>query len=146
MVENAHLIGERLALVVKLDHLESEFEKVHDAMPLLATRVALIEEWQNNHPDTHRLEGIALEVARRALDEKLHTMNNLKAQIDSERNTFITRELYDREHRRMQDDIANLRASRDTDTGVNASEKSLLDRFWPILLGVVALLLGHFWK
>ena len=111
MAENAHLIGERLALVMKLDHLEREFEKVHDALPLLFTRVALIEEWQSAHPNTHKLEAIAVEVARRALDEKLHTMNNLKAQIDSERNTFITRELYDREHRRMQDDIANLRAS-----------------------------------
>ena len=109
---------------------------------MLFTRVALIEEWQSAHPNTHKLETIAVEVARRALDEKLHTMNNLKAQIDSERNTFITRELYDREHRRMQDDIANLRASRDADTG----EKSLLDRFWPILLSIAALLLGHFWK
>ena len=142
MVENAHLIGKELALVMKLERLEKEFEKVHDVVPLLSTRVALIEEWQSNHPDTHRLEGVALEVARKALDEKLHTMNNLKAQIDSERNTFITRELYDREHRRMQDDVANLRSSRDADTG----GKTLLEKFWPILLGVVALLLGHFWK
>ena len=158
MSDNAHLVGEHLARVVALDHLEREFEKVHDALPILATRVALVEEWQQSQPGTHRLEGVALTVAKEATDKRLEDMNNLRKQIDSERNTFITRELYDREHLRMREEltnlrmtqeaaIANLRTSRDESVG----EKGTLERFWPLLLsaGILAIAIieaAQHWK
>ena len=133
--DNVLLIGERLAQVMALDHLEREFEKVHDALPGLLARLAVLETWQRGHPDTHRLEGVALSLAREATDSRLHAMNELRQQIDQERGMYITRELYDREHQRMQEEVANLRTSRDTSTG----EKSALERFWPLLLSAAIL-------
>ena len=158
MADNAHLVGERLARVMALDHLEREFEKVHDAMPELLTRIVQLEVWQRSHPDTHRLEGVALEVAKRATDQRLESMNELRKQIDQERGTFISRELYDREHLRMREELANLRTTQDaaitnlrttqdatnatlrTSRDESAGEKGTLERFWPLLLsaGILA--------
>ena len=131
-----------------LEHLAKEFEKVHDALPGLVTRIVQLEVWQSSHPDTHRLEGVALEVAKRATDQRLESMNELRKQIDMERGTFISRELYDREHLRIREElttlrttqeaaIANLRTSRDESVG----EKGTLERFWPLLLsaGILAI-------
>ena len=138
MPDDAHLIGTRLAHIISLDHLSREFEKVHAALPVLTTRVAVVESWIVKHPDTHRLEGVALALAREATDGRLHSMNELRQQIDRERGTYITCELYDREHQRLQADIASLRSSRDTSTG----EKSALERFWPLLLSAALLALA----
>lgn len=155
--DNVLLIGERLAQVMALDHLEREFEKVHDALPLLATRVAIVEEWIGRHPDTHRLEGVALEVAKKATDQRLESMNELRKQIDMERGTFISRELYDREHLRMREELAGLRTTQEaalanlrttqeaaianlrTSRDESAGEKSALERFWPLLLSAAIL-------
>jgi hypothetical protein len=155
--------GRRVAL---LGHLAKEFEKVHDSQPRLTerlallenwhvlhpdihsalpgvlTRLSLVEGWQRDHPDTHRLEGVALGVAKTATDLRLENMNELQKQIESERGCFITRELYDREHRRLLDDITILRSNNDVSSG----EKSTLEQFWPFLLAIFMYLLGHFWK
>src|ERR1017187_10858789 len=111
----AHRKGE--ALMIDLTHLESEFEKVHDALPVLTVRVAVIEEWLKSHPETHRLEGVALAVAKVATDLRLESMNNLRLQIDSERGSFITRELYAHEHERMRGEYETLRKQIDSERG-----------------------------
>ena len=126
-----------------LEHLAKEFEKVHDELPLLLVRIAVVEEWQRTHPDTHRLEGVALALASTITAAKLHDMNELRKQIDTERGTFITRELYDREHQRIREELSDLRSSRDTSSG----EKGLLEQLWPFILAALTFLAGHLvWK
>lgn len=125
-----------------LEHLAKEFEKVHDALPEMLVRTARLEQWVAAHPETHRLEGVVLSVAKAATDQRLESMNELRKQIDTERGTFITRELYDREHRRIQDDVNGLRTSRDENSG----EKGFLEKFWPLFLAVGMFIVGHFWK
>jgi DNA transposition AAA+ family ATPase len=127
---------------VDLGHLEKEFEKVHDELPILLSRVAVTEEWQRAHPETHRLEAAALALANAAIAAKLHDMNELRKQIDTERGTFITREFYDREHQRIREEISDLRSSRDQGAG----EQSFLERFWPLFVAVGIVILQHFWK
>jgi hypothetical protein len=121
--------------MIDLTHLESEFEKVHDALPVLTVRVAVIEEWLKSHPETHRLEGVALAVAKVATDLRLESMNNLRLQIDSERGSFVARELYDREHTRVREEITNLRQQTADDkrfmvnmTWYEAKHKDMEDR------------------
>jgi hypothetical protein len=127
---------------VDLGHLEKEFEKVHDELPILLSRVAVTEEWQRTHPETHRLEAAAFALANAAIAAKLHDMNELRKQIDTERGTFITREFYDREHQRIREEISDLRSSRDQGAG----EQSFLERFWPLFVAVGIVILQHFWK
>ena len=124
-----HLVGERLAMITSYEGLSS--------------RLAVLEEWQRAHPDTHRLEAENAVARREAVDLRLHEMNALRRQIDNERGTFITRELYDREHLRLVQDVASLRSSRDTSSG----EKTILERLWPFILAALTFLAGHMvWK
>jgi hypothetical protein len=97
----------------------------------LVVRVALIEEWQRLHPETHRLEGVALAIAKDT--------------------TFITRELYDRELQHLRSSIDSLRSSRDSSAGASAGAaatgKTLLDMWWPFVLAVDTFIAGHLvWK
>jgi hypothetical protein len=128
--------------MAELEHFAREFEKVHDSLPKMEVRIAVVEEWQKSHPDTHRLEGVALELARKATDIRLESMNELRNQISEERGTFVTRELYDREAQRIREELNNLRASRDSSSG----EKGLLEKFWPLFLALAMFVAGHFWK
>jgi hypothetical protein len=44
----------------------------------------------------------AVIVARTEIDRRLETMNDLRAQINSERGMFTSRELHDRDHRALE--------------------------------------------
>ena len=44
----------------------------------------------------------AVVVARNEINQRLETMNDLRAQINSERGMFTSRELHDRDHREME--------------------------------------------
>src|ERR1035441_7420907 len=110
-----------------LDHLSKEFEKVHDALPSLVARIAKTEMWMELHPQLHRAEGQAVTIAQDALGKKMVELNDV-------RNRFVDKEEYRREHTHIQDDINNLRASRDTNSGEKAGEQSFLDRYWPLFV------------
>jgi hypothetical protein len=128
--------------MVELEHLSKEFEKVHDAFPGLIVRLAVMEHWQSSHLDTHRLEDLAVGAAKIATDLRLKEMNYMRRQIEAERGIYITRELYDREHQRIHDEINDLRTSRDTGAGA----KGIVEKFWPLFLAALMFLVGHFWK
>jgi hypothetical protein len=129
-----------------LDHLAREFEKLHDSMPLLLSRMAVIEAWQSGHPETHRLEKVVLDTAKIATDAKLHEMNELRKQIDSERGLYPTRELMDTKLAVVNKDIDDLRSSRDTEVGSKTTEQSFFDRYWPLFVAVIVVVAEHFWK
>jgi hypothetical protein len=105
--------------VADLDHLAREFEKVHDALPLLAERMAKTELWIELHPQMHRAEGQAVTIAQDALGKKMVELNDV-------RNRFVDKEEYRREHTHLLDDIAELRTTRDTSAGESVGKAS----FW----------------
>jgi hypothetical protein len=119
----------------RLNHIEKEFEKIHDAYPNLAARLSSTETWISLHPQLHVAEGRAVIVAQEAQGKKMIELNDV-------RNRFVDKEEYRRDHNRLTAEINNLRASRDTSAG----EKGLLDQFWPLLLALAMLAVGHFWK
>jgi hypothetical protein len=125
-----------------LDHLAKEFEKVHDALPSIFVRLTVVEKWQEHHPETHRLEAKALDLAKAATDIHLEHLNKTKEQLAEDRADFVKREVYDREHQRICEEIDDLRESRDSTSG----EKSLLEKFWPLFLAALMYAVGHFWK
>jgi hypothetical protein len=69
-------------------------------------------------------------------------MNELRKQIETERGSFVARELYDREHSHLVTEIQSLRESRAEGCG----EKSLLDWLWPMLFAIGMFVVGHLWK
>jgi hypothetical protein len=123
-----------------------------------------MESWQRTHPETHRLEKVALDIAKDATDKRLESMNELRKQIDLERGTFVTRELYGQEHQHLADTVTilrsdarkdidilredmrksldDLRKSRDTSVG----EKSILEQLWPFLFAAATFFGGHYLK
>ena len=125
-----------------LEHIAKEFEKVHDSLPKLEVRLAVVETWQKSHPDTHRLERVALDIDKRATDLRLEYMNELRSQINAERGTFVLRELYDRETKRVHELINTLREARAGHTG----EQTELMKFLPWLLAAVVAIVAHCWK
>ena len=150
--------------MAKLRHIAKEFELIHDALPRVLERVARVEEWIRIHPEVHRLESSTVNAVKEATDKRLEEMNNMRKQIDLERGTFVTRELYGQEHQHLSDTVAilrsdarkdidnlredvrksidDLRKSRDTSVG----EKSVLEQLWPFLFATATFLGGHYLK
>ena len=104
----------------------------------LATLAAWIEGYKREHELESKLQDTSYEV----IDRRLHDMNAMRKQIEDERGTFVARDVYDLSQQRVRDEITGLRTSRDTSAG----KKGLLEQFWPLLLALAMLAVGHFWK
>lgn len=55
----------------------------------------LREQWQSDHMHVHELEREALDKAETAVNSRLEGMNELRAQINTERGTYATRDYVD---------------------------------------------------
>jgi hypothetical protein len=170
--------------MIDLEHLAKEFEKLHDALPTLRERVSKMEEWQRAHPDIHRLEkegvataftaaNIALSTAKEEIERRLLSGNKLREQIESERGSFVARELYDREHDALGQEIVDVRNQfveernlyvtremhdkeheqlhmdisdlrKSRDTG--SGERTILEKLWPFIMAGLTGIIGHFWR
>lgn len=58
----------------------------------------LIKEYKESHDREHKLLAEALRASREALDVRLETMNQFRAQILSERGLMVTKERFDVVH------------------------------------------------
>jgi chromosome segregation ATPase len=170
-------------LVRDMDRITKEFEKLHDAIPTVRERVSKMEEWQRSHPDIHRLEkegvataftaaNIALSTAKEEIERRLLAGNKLREQIESERGTFVGREMYDREHDTLNQEIIDVRNQfieernlyvtremhdkehaqihvdisdlrKSRDTG--SGERTILEKLWPFIMAGLTGIIGHFW-
>jgi hypothetical protein len=104
-----------------------------------AELLATLKEWCKAHEKEHALEQKVEQVRYEGIDRRLHDMNELRKQIENERGTFVTRELHDRDIATLCESIGELRASRDTSSGV----KNLTEQLWPFVLAVLMFLAGH---
>ena len=62
----------------------------------------LREQWQHDHMHVHELEKDAVEKALEANNRRLDEMNELRLQITRERGEYLTRDIYDREHKSLE--------------------------------------------
>ena len=86
----------------------------------------LREQLERLHLDMHHADEKARDLAATDINRRLEGMNELRAQITSERGLYLSRELFDREH-------AQLRESLDTRLKVLETSRSNLDgRMWAI--------------
>ncbi len=65
----------------------------------------LREQWQKLHLDMHVAMDLARSLAGDDINRRLDGMNELRAQITSERGLYLSRELFDREHSALRDSI-----------------------------------------
>ncbi len=83
--------------------------------PTIKERVSKLEEWRQHHPDIHRLENVARQIAAKDIDRRLEAMNELRRQIEEERGVYLTRDLYDREHGTLSGRVRDLELNRGED-------------------------------
>ena len=90
----------------------------------------LREQWQVSHERVHVLEQDAIGLARAAIEAKLEGMNELRAQINTERGQYVTRAIYD-----AQMDV--LRNSTDSRLKLLEQSKSNIEgRMWMMGAGI----------
>jgi len=58
--------------------------------------------WESTHMHVHELEKDAVEKALESNNRRLDEMNELRLQITRERGEYLSRDIYDREHRALE--------------------------------------------
>ena len=76
--------------------------RLGDTFNSITERVAKLEKYELLHSEIHRLEAAALEATRRELERRLADMNELRAQIEHERGTFVVKDWFERAHLLME--------------------------------------------
>jgi hypothetical protein len=97
----------------------------------------LREQWQKAHDHVHDLERTALNHAATDMDRRLADHNGLLAQMAKDRSDFVDR----KEHDLLADRIKDLEIARGEQTGKSAAYASIAG-----FIGVVAAIIGHYWK
>ena len=113
------------------------------------------EQWQTMHEKLHQAEAKALSVARegdakaldiasKEIDRRLEGMNELRAQISTERGRYVLRESYDEQHSALRDAIdARLKI-------LENNRSNLEGRMWAMGAGLTAFVIIlnlalHYW-
>lgn len=90
----------------------------------------LREQWQTAHGEVHVLEQKALDIAKAGINARLEEMNNLRAQVESERGRYLSREVYDEQHAALRDGIdARLKL-------LETAKSNLEGRIWMMGAGI----------
>jgi hypothetical protein len=87
----------------------------------------------------------ALKVASVDVDRRLEAHNRFREQIEKERGEYLTKELYDREHLSLANRVKELEISRGEQAGKAAAYAATF-AFIAALLGIMAAIVGHYWK
>lgn len=97
---------------------------------VIQSRREVVEQWQRDHERLHEQDSEAINKAETSINRRLEEMNALRLQITQERGEFLTREMYDREHRTL---------SESTDSRLKALENkdsNMTGRFWALGVGL----------
>lgn len=106
-----------------------------EANGVCAQERELREQWERSHLLLHVAEREAVQLARESVDQRLEGMNELRIQITTERGTFLPREVFDREHGRLSEEVRVMR----NDLTRLIGERSGMGVGWQIAIGVVGL-------
>ena len=83
----------------------------HDIVSLREHIEALLKEYQKAHAKEHAMLIDSVRLAREALDVRLESMNEFRAQILSERGSMVTKEAYDSKHAALAEAISRCEKS-----------------------------------
>ncbi len=89
----------------------------------------------------HEAADARIQKANEVLDYRLEEMNNFREQINQERQDYLRREMYDREHANLAERVKNLEIVRGEQSGRTAAYASMVG----IVVVIVQVVL-HFWK
>ncbi len=89
----------------------------------------------------HEAADARIQKANEVLDYRLEEMNNFREQINMERQEYLRREMYDREHAHLSERVKNLEIMRGEQAGRTAAYASVV-AFAVIMVQIVL----HFWK
>ena len=89
----------------------------------------------------HDAANARIQKANEVLDYRLEEMNNFRAQINQERQEYVRREMYDREHDNLAERVKNLEIVRGEQVGRTAAYASVAA--FTVIIVQIAL---HFWK
>jgi hypothetical protein len=97
-----------------------------------------------------KLHALALEVAKKESERRLEGMNEFRDTLTDQANTFLTREIWDREHRNLVEKIDDLKTWRAVQEGaqsesVKISKRANVAGWVAIIISAVATVL-HFVK
>ena len=131
--------------------------RLGDTFNSITERVAKLEKYELLHSEIHRLEAAALEATRRELERRLADMNELRAQIEHERGTFVVKDWFERAHLLMETKLTAQVETLETRLkilemrgGMAAGREEPINaivKWVAYLLGVILVgLLGHYWK
>jgi len=110
---------------------EAEFRRCDDAL-----------EAQVRAEDLrHEAADARIQKANEVLDYRLEEMNNFRDQINQERQDYLRREMYDREHANLAERVKNLEIVRGEQSGRTAAYASMVG----VVVVMVQIVL-HFWK
>jgi hypothetical protein len=83
----------------------------------------------------------AIRIAAVDVDRRLEAHNKFREQIEKERGEYLTRDLYDREHSSLANRVKELEITKGEQMGKAAAYASIAG-----FLGIVAAIVGHYWK
>ena len=89
----------------------------------------------------HAAGDAKIQKADAVLEYRLEEMNNFREQINQERQEYVRREMYDREHANLAERVKNLEIVRGEQVGKTAAYASVA-AFAVIIVQIVL----HFWK
>jgi hypothetical protein len=89
----------------------------------------------------HEAADARIQKANEVLDYRLEEMNNFRDQINQERQDYLRREMYDREHANLAERVKNLEIVRGEQSGRTAAYASMVG----VVVVMVQIVL-HFWK
>jgi hypothetical protein len=89
----------------------------------------------------HDAANAKIQKANEVLDYRLEEMNNFREQINQERQEYVRREMYDREHDSLAERVKNLEIVRGEQAGRTAAYASVAA--FAVMIVQIAL---HFWK
>ena len=89
----------------------------------------------------HEAAAAKIQKANEVLDYRLAEMNNFRDQINQERQEYVRREMYDRDHTALADRVKNLEIVRGEQSGKTAAYASMA-----VFVVVMVQIVLHFWK
>jgi hypothetical protein len=98
------------------------------------------ERWSGHHREHADLR-TAIDLASTDINRRLSEMNQFRAQLESERGTYMTRDMYDREHAALGNRVKELEIERGNQTGKAAAYASVIG-----IVVVIIQIAMHYWK
>ena len=101
---------------------------------LLTHVLTLMDERDRRYEQRYQTQAESLQLAQAANDVRLAAMNEFRAALTDQANTFLTYQQYTDQHQLLIDSINDLRRSRD----LQAGKSNWAGALWPLIISGLA--------